>query len=213
MALRAVAFDLDGTLIDSRRAIVEAFRATLRDRLGIEPSDEEIVATWSLPILDRMRRYSAQDAADLAEEYVRRYAAMHDRLVRPFPGVVEVLDALRRLGYRVAIVTSKRRETTALALSAFGFDRLVDAVVADEDVAHHKPAPDAVLLVARRLGVAPDEMLLVGDSTLDIRAAKAAGARSAAAAWGAADPAALAAERPEYVLARPAALLEVLNQS
>lgn len=205
---RAVLFDLDGTLLDSADLIITAFRETCQARLGMDVDREDVLAAWSLPIRHRFRALvPGHDEEDLARDYLRRYLRLHDTHARLFPSVPHVLDALRARGYRLAVVTSKRRATTQAAVHAFGLARWFSVLVTDDDVAFPKPDPEPVRMAGRQLGIPLGETLMVGDSPLDIAAGLAAGALTAGALWGTMDAKALADAGPDHLLDRPEDLL------
>ena len=204
---RAVLFDLDGTLLDSAELIIAAFQETCRSLLHREIPREAILRDWARPIRERFRALAPERDEALSQEYLRRYLALHSGWARLFPGVEETLEALRGRGYAMAIVTSKRRATTQAARDAFGLDRWCSVVIADEDVARHKPDPEPVRAASERLGVRPEETLMVGDTPLDIASVGRAGAATAAALWGTVDADALRGARADHELARPADLL------
>jgi pyrophosphatase PpaX len=206
---RAVLFDLDQTLLDSADLIVSAFVDTCRALLGQTLDREETLRTWSWPVRARFHELAPDRADELTREYLRRYLAEHDRRARLFPGVPAVLDALRARGYRLGIVTSKRRATTEAAVRAFGLDRWCGVIVVDEDVRRHKPDPEPVVLALRRLGIAPRDALMVGDSGEDISAGRGAGAATAAALWGALRVEEVLRARPDHRLEQPEVLLTV----
>lgn len=208
--LRAILFDLDGTVLDSAELIITAFRQTCRARLGRDIDRGAILRAWSLPIRQRFRALAPdQDEEELAREYLRRYLALHDRHARLYPAIPRVLDGLRERGYPLGVVTSKRRTTTRAAVDTFGLDRWFSVYITDEDVTRHKPDPEPVKAAASRLGVPPAEVLMVGDSPLDVAAGKAAGAWTAGALWGAVDPRALRAAGPTYLVEEPEELLSL----
>jgi pyrophosphatase PpaX len=205
----AVLFDLDGTLIDSAELIMTAFEATVQANLHQTIDRTEILGMWSRPIRERFRALAPDQDEMLAQDYLRRYLALHDRYARLFPGVGDVLETLRRRGYAMGIVTSKRRATAQAAVSGFHLDRWCTVVIADEDVDRHKPDPEPVQLAAARLGISAAETLMVGDSPLDIAAGHRAGAATAAALWGTVEASTLLAEAPDHRLTRPEDLLPI----
>ena len=205
--VRAVLFDLDGTLLDSADLITTAFQDTCRAHLGQEIDRDAVLRTWSLPIRQRFHALAPDRDEFLAQAYVQRYLALHDRLARLFPAIPHVLDTLRRRGFALGIVTSKRRPTTQASVDAFDLTRWCAVVITDEDVEQHKPDPEPVYAAARALGVAVSRTLMVGDSTLDIAAGRRAGARTAAALWGSVTPEEILAEGPDCSLDRPEDLL------
>ena len=204
---RAVLFDLDGTLIDSAELIMTAFEDTVQANLHQTIDRTTILGMWSRPIRERFHALAPDRDEMLAQDYLRRYLALHDRYARLFPGIAAVLETLHQRGYAMGIVTSKRRATTQAAVQGFRLDRWCTVTITDEDVARHKPDPEPVRTAASRLGAPVAEALMVGDSPLDIAAGRRAGADTAAALWGTVDVSPLLAEAPDHRLALPEDLL------
>ncbi len=210
--LSAALFDIDGTLVNTAALIREAVEQVLRED-GIIPTWEEITAGLSLRAADRMRRWARSEghAEALAVRYVERYLVLHDELVRPYPGMEETLETLSRRGISMGVVTSKRREPALKTLGAFGLGRFFRIVVCEEDGALPKPDPGPLLLAAARLGVAPDETVMIGDAASDIRAGRNAGMETVGAWWGTVEPDALRAAKPTWLIAQPADLLSLFE--
>lgn len=201
--IRAVLFDLDGTLVDSSWLIAEAFRHACRTVLGREITEAEVLADWGAPAPVRFSNIDPARVQELVDVYVSYYE-VHLRRVRLFPGVRETLEDLAARRCRMAIVTSKGRGRTQQTLQALDLVRFFGAVVDVQDIQFPKPSPDAILIALRRLGSRREEALMVGDSPLDIEAARAAGVQSAAAMWGTWEADALRAARPDHKLQSPA---------
>lgn len=199
----AVLFDLDGTLLDSFTLITSAFRAACRAVLGREPTEREVLERWGQPLAVRFAALDPARTEALIAAYTAAYDAAYAAQARPFPGIDPLLRALRDGGARLGVVTSKRRRSALRDLEAFGLLGRIDAVVASEDVAQVKPAPEPVLRALRELRVDPAHGWMVGDGVLDIQAGRAAGVRTIGALWGAREREALAASAPDYVAASP----------
>ncbi len=197
-----VLFDLDGTLVDSHALILAAFRHAGRVVLDRDLSDREARLRWGEPLPLRFAALAPDRVAALVDTYTAFYAAHQRRLAAAFPGVRAMLEALVRRGCRLGVVTSKRRSPTAGALDAFGLAPFITTAVTAEDTPP-KPAPDPIREALRRLGAREAQALMVGDSLLDLQAARAAGVHSAAALWGAEDPDALLAWGADYVVRSP----------
>lgn len=203
----AVLFDLDGTLVDSFALIAASFAYAVREVLGREPTEEELYRRWGAPLRVRAHEVAPDRTEELVTAYERYYDARHHELLRPFPGVPEMLRALRAKGACLAVVTSKRRRRALQTLSALALSDLFGCVVAEDDVRNPKPAADPLYRALQQLGVPRERAWLVGDAPLDILAARAAGVRAIAALWGTRERDALLALRPDYVATIPSDVL------
>lgn len=183
----AVLFDLDGTLADTVGLILRCYRHTMSAHRGGPLPDERWLATIGRPLRDQLLDFAEdeEEAAAMLETYVAFQRTVHDDMVRPYPGAVEVLDELRGGGTRLGVVTSKRREMAERTLSCCGFLDRFDVLIGADDVSAGKPDPEPVLAALERLGDAdPGRTLFVGDSPFDVIAGREAGVRTAAALWG-----------------------------
>lgn len=176
----AILFDLDGTLVDTVPARIDAWLAVFGE-FGI-PSTRALLE----PMIGIDGRRLARDGAQAvgrrldhatAEAIDRRSGELFDERNAdpgPLPGARDLLARLTERGMTWAVATSSRREQVAASIAALGLSsepRIVDG----SHVERAKPAPDLLLLAARELGVAPERCWYVGDSTWDMRAAAAAG--------------------------------------
>lgn len=180
---RAVLFDLDGTLVNSLPGIawgVNSILTSVRMRALEESEIEKMVGKGVRVLWERVCEARMIFATDqLLDSLIRRFAEVMDSPVAPgaqyFPGTIEAIEALRSEGVKVALVTNKLRSMTECFLERSRTEDLFDEIVCGDDTAHAKPAGDMVLLACRKLGVAPGEAVMVGDSGNDALAARAAG--------------------------------------
>jgi pyrophosphatase PpaX len=215
---RAVLFDLDGTLIDSKPLIKAAFVHALKQASSYDFPVEGVPPLIGLPLRAMFERvYGTERQARAPEggvdsvlaiyrEYLRIY---EKKLLKVFPGVIETLEALRGAGVRLAVVTSKMDSVALRHMKLFSMDSFFDTMVFEQDTARHKPEPDPFLLASSRLEVPAGQCLAVGDAIADLQSARAAGMRFGAAAWGAEPLEPLLEEEPDYVFNRPGDILEV----
>jgi pyrophosphatase PpaX len=195
-----VLFDLDGTLADTIPLIVASYQHAFRVVLAEEVAEPRARAWIGRPLLPALLEESPEHGHELDRAYREWNLANTARLIRRFPGVPQLLDELVAAGVTCAVATSKRRETARLALTSVGIDHLVDVVAALEDTTAHKPAPDPLLHAAATLGVDPADCVYVGDATVDVLAAQAAGMAAVAVTWGAGEREALAATGPDALV-------------
>jgi pyrophosphatase PpaX len=200
-----VLFDFDGTLADTIPLIVASYHHAI-GTLG-EVADEAEVLSWIgrplQPVLEE--RYPGR-GAELTDVYRRWNLAHHDDLIRSVQGMPELLAELHDRGARTGVVSSKKAETVRLGLRAVGLDEVIDVVAGQDETERHKPHPAPLLYAAERLEVTVAECVYVGDATVDVQAARAAGMGAVAVTWGAGEEAALAATGPDAVVADVAGL-------
>lgn len=194
-----VLFDLDGTIADTIPLIVASYQHAFRTVLGEEVSAQRARAWIGRPLLPALLEESPEHGHALDAEYRRWNLAHTADLIRRYDGIPELLEALAAQGTRFAVATSKRRETARLALIGVGIEGLISVAAALEDTTKHKPDPEPLLHAAAVLQVAPADCVYVGDAVVDIEAARAAGMAAVAVTWGAGDPQALRASRPDAV--------------
>jgi HAD superfamily hydrolase (TIGR01549 family) len=207
----AILFDLDGTLIDTWRLYLECYRRALEPHLGYAPTDAEIAARRPASERRFLLDWIGEDAGEACHGQMRRlyrelYPAMAEGI---YEGVPEMLAGLRSAGLRLGIVTGKGREAWEVtrvnaSLAAF------DVVVTDDDVHAAKPDPGGLLAAADALGIAPEQAVYIGDSTVDMKAGRNAGMRIGAALWAKTAPgeaeafvSKIEAMHPDWVFARP----------
>ncbi len=183
-SVKAVLFDLDGTLIDSIPLIVASLRHAMSTVLAVDLSDEQLMRNIGTPLVKQMREFSPEHADELLRVYREHNAIHHDTWVNEYPMTSETLLALKAMGYPVGVVTSKAGEGARRGLAVTGLDQYIDILVTCDDTDRHKPEPDPLYLAAERFGLKATECVYVGDSEFDMMAAKAAGAVSIAALWG-----------------------------
>lgn len=202
--LRAVLFDLDGTLADTVELILRCYRHTMRTHLGESPPDAAWLRTLGTPLREQFKDFarSADEAVAMLTTYVGYQRTVHDQWVRPYPGVVEMVEELASAGVPMAVVTSKQREMALRTVACCGLGGRFRTLVCADDVERAKPHPDPVWRALEGLdSPEPGRVLFVGDSPFDLRAGREAGVRTAAALWGPFPRGLLEAERPDFYVA------------
>lgn len=188
MKYKYILFDLDGTLIDTNKLIIDSFKHTYKLHLNVDISEEEILRHFGEPLIITLRRYSAseEEAQEMFKTYIEYNEAKHDSVVMLCSGIHECLAALKNLGCTLAVVTSKRKKIALQGLALFDLLKYFDVVVALEDTNSHKPNPEPILKALELLAAETEEAIMVGDSVFDILCAKNAGVRSILVKWSAA---------------------------
>lgn len=216
MPLKAVVFDLDGTLIDSTDAIVLSFMHTF-DVIGEpRPPRDEVVRSIGYTLEDQFAMFTRHDRHDCTRIYRERYAQVCCEMTTLLPGGADALAALAASGLRLGFATSKRRTFAEMILQHLGVLDRFEVRVGPDDVARPKPAPDAMLRVLELFKLSPDELLLIGDTHFDVECARNAGVACVCVTTGYETRAELEALQPEavydalaevatHILGRPAA--------
>jgi beta-phosphoglucomutase len=180
---RAVLWDLDGTLVDSREHHWTAWRDTLAAE-GVEitypqfldsfgQKNDRILRTW---LGADISSSTIQRIGDAKEAEYRRLAAGQG--LTPLPGAVDWIARLRRDGWLQAIASSAPRLNVEVVLRALSLDANIDAITSAEDVTAGKPDPQVFLAAARRLDVPPARCIVVEDAPAGVEAARRAGMKS-----------------------------------
>lgn len=181
--VEAVLFDLDGTLIDTNELIIQTFQTVLDERFPGKYSRETILPFLGPPLYETFQQVDPTQVDELIASYRKWNVENHDAMVQAFPGVVETLEHLHARGIKMAIVSTKRNEMIERALNLMNVRHFFTAVIGLDDVKNAKPDPEPVQLALSKLGVEPEDALMVGDNFHDIIAARAAGVDSVAVAW------------------------------
>ena len=183
-AKKALLFDLDGTLVNTKNLILTSFRYATSSVLGASPSDEVMLDMIGIPLRYQMRKIDETHADEMLAAYREHNGRVHDELIQEFSGTAETLAKLTAAGYRLAVVTSKMSESALRDLRFFELDVFFEFVQGSDKTERHKPDPDPLLAAAKTMGLTPEQCAYVGDSPYDMQAARAAGMCAVAALWG-----------------------------
>jgi phosphoglycolate phosphatase len=186
---RLVVFDLDGTLIDSSRDLATAVnRALQRVAPGAPALSEDEVRSFigsgaGVLIRRSLERASlSRSAEDVLPVFLEEYAACLLDATRLYPGTEEGLDRLE--GRLFAVLTNKPGDMSRTILRGLGVADRFFRIYGAGDLAARKPDPAGLLRVAEEAGVAPADTVMVGDSAIDVRTGRAAGALTAGVTYG-----------------------------
>ncbi len=215
MRIRAVIWDLDGTLLDTLQDLAASVNAALaQNGLPARTTDEvrQFVGNGVRRLIERAVPPGTDETTvqSVYDAFVAHYGAHSRDHTRPYDGVLPVLDALLARGVKLAIVSNKI-DFAVKELSRAYFDDRMRSAVGDAPERRRKPAPDSVLEAMRQLGVAPEETVYVGDSDVDVETARNAGVTCCAVSWGFRTEQCLQEAGAEHIAATPQALLDQLE--
>lgn len=181
MAIKAILFDHDGTLVDSDPAHFRIWRQVLAT-YGVDLSEQQYIDHYAgLPTCanaqDMLSRFAIRSTVEALAR--AKMIATGDFLTReafpPMPAALETVRHFHALGLRLAIVTGSGRDVISATTRAYALQSLFETVVSSDDVERNKPHPDGYLLAAQRLRLSPRECLAIEDTVHGLNAAAAAG--------------------------------------
>ena len=208
-------FDLDGTIVDSARDLVESVLFALRRADGREPPDADtILMEVGKPLEVILRElgypHGEPEARCFAVSYRKHFSEHHADSSRLYPGMEQTLELLAEAGARLAVVTTKQQEQAEMVVAQLGIADRFGYVRGWQEGRRHKPDPEPFLDACAALGVAPASALVVGDTEQDVIAAKTGGMASVAVTWGFRPVAMLHALRPDFIVSRPTDIVPIV---
>ncbi|HUV84420.1 MAG TPA: pyrophosphatase PpaX, partial [Methanosarcinales archaeon] len=210
MKFKYILFDLDGTLIDTNQMIIDSFKHTYKTHLNRDIEEKEILLNFGEPLITTLRRYSPENAEELYDTYINYNESIHDNSVSLCCNIQECLAQLKEMGCVLAVVTSKRQKMAHRGLELLDIMKYFSVVVTVDDTEEHKPHPAPVLKALEKLGAAPEEAIMVGDSIFDIQCAHNAGVKAVQVTWGASLEH-LQQEPPDYLVDNALDIVDIVS--
>lgn len=175
--IKAILFDLDGTLLDTNELIYNSFCHTFNEFINREVSKSEITNLYGKPLEYSFSSYT--EDKELVDKMIKVYREYnlkhHDNMCVPFDGVVELLTKLKNKGIKLGIVTSKKKDTAIRGMKVGKILDFMDVIITPEVTKKHKPHGEPALKACEILNVSPSETIMVGDSSYDLLCGKRAG--------------------------------------
>lgn len=202
-----VIFDVDGTILDTERAILKSLDQVLREE-GHEYPLEELRFALGIPGKETLRKLKVNDIERVHPKWSQAVLEFSHE-VDIFEDLREVIQSLPEIPVRTGIVTSKTKQQLADEFEPFGLNSYFEQIVCADDTQKHKPHPDPLLLCLAKLNAPPSEAIYIGDSVYDMQCANQTGVKFALALWGAKQLKGF--ESADYVLEEPKDVLQLLN--
>lgn len=176
--IKAILFDFDGTLINSRQATIGYLQETFRQFDLRIPDEKELIPLFGYKVPDMLKQLLpdfTESQLQTIFEHSMKWSILSIPKIKLMPDVTDVLNKLKKNKYKLAVVTSRGKRTMKILLSKFHLNQYFEAIVDREDVQKHKPHPEGVLGVLKRLKISPLHAIYVGDARADIETAHNAG--------------------------------------
>jgi phosphoglycolate phosphatase len=213
--LKAVLFDLDGTLVDSEKDIAEAANYT-REHYGLKRVPDTTIAQYvgngvytllekSLGTTDQTQ---IQEAYEIFQEHYRVHLA---DFTRTYPGTFDLLNLLKNKNIKMGVVSNKPQEFTTSVLEKLDLAPYFEVGFGPEATTNRKPHPEPLLVALEKLGAKPHESVMVGDSIVDIQAAQAAQVKVAVLTHGYGTREVLSSANPDWIVDSMPALIEIFK--
>lgn len=215
--IRAVIFDLDGTLADSLESIAYCTNTVLRG-LGFAPIEKDdfryLVGDGAAKLVERALQRCGDKELALFDRAYAEYTAVFEKYcmyqVKPYPGIVETLQALKEKGIRTAVLSNKPHERTLDVVNSLFGKGLFDVVMGQKPGVERKPDPAGVFAILGELGLGKEEALYLGDTNTDMLTGKAAGLFTIGVLWGFRNREELEAYRADALIGEPMEVLEYI---
>jgi phosphoglycolate phosphatase len=217
MDFKAVIFDLDGTLLDTLDDLADSMNTVLlNNRLPVHDASayRYFVGDGIDMLVRRALPFEIADEEELhrfIREMQREYAGRWTQKTRPYPGIPELLDAFSAGGFEMAVLSNKPDEATRHIIQTFLPDVSFRLIIGATSGKPKKPDPTVALEIADRLRTAPARFIYVGDTSIDMRTAVAAGMFPVGALWGFRRAEEMIAAGAELLVREPASLLPWLS--
>lgn len=206
-----ILFDLDGTLINTIELIVASFLHTMETYYPGKYKREDVVSFIGPPLSETFNNLDPDRVEEMTNTYRTFNHAKHDDLVEEYEGVKETLEVLHKEGFKMAIVTTKRRDTAVRGLQLKKLDHFFDVIVSLDEVTNYKPHPEPAQMAMEALGSVPEKTMMIGDSQHDILGGKNAGTKTAGVGWSIKGQEFLSTFEPDVMLGKMPELLDYLG--
>ena len=184
--LKAVLFDVDGTLLDTTEFVYQAFEHSMQTHGFLCPNRSEIARNLGKSIeglYSHFTQIPEIETTNLIETH-REFQTQNFHLSVPFPNTVSTLQALKDRGYKLAVLTTRTTRTSLTTLKNAHIHEFFDFILSGDEVEQKKPHPESIERALRFFGLTPDQAVMIGDTDADILAGKNAGTKTIGAQYG-----------------------------
>ena len=215
---RCCIFDLDGTLLDTLISLQNSVNATLA-HYGLGPVDaahiKQFVGDGYQKLVERALIYCGDEKLvhydEALKTYMKEFYIHSMDEVKPYEGIVELLQYLKAADIKIAVLSNKPHEKTLFNIAEVFGDTYFDYAAGERSTIMRKPDPAGVFMIMEELGVKADECLYIGDTSTDMETGLAAGVDTVGVLWGFRDEAELGSYQPQYLVRKPQDMISIVR--
>lgn len=183
---KCLIFDIDGTIIDTEKAVISSLQKLLKAETGIDYPADELSFVLGIPGSVSLKQLNIVDTEKACEKW-NNYMKEFYNDIRVFPDLEEIIKHLNDLKIKTGIVTSKTKQELIDDFNPFGLHDYFNYIVCADDTNKHKPHPEPILKCLEISKTSPSEAIYIGDTSYDMQCAQSAGVDFALALWGTKD--------------------------
>lgn len=215
---KACIFDLDGTLTDTLESLTYSVNATLKELgLGQITPDQckAFVGHGARRLIEDSLKAAGDETASKIEEGMEAYGRIFKKNctyhVKPYDGIVDMLDELKKMGVKLAVLSNKPHLQTKDVVKTFFEDGTFVVVQGQRDDVPRKPDPTGLYMILEELGVSKEECLYIGDSDVDMRTGGFAGVDTIGVPWGFRSKEVLKESGATYIIEKPEKIISIVK--
>lgn len=212
MRLKAIVFDLDGTITDTLPLTIHSIQEVTRRLTGRILSDREVTDAFGPIDIETIKMFVGPEMGDTGvEEYVRYFADRFYDFVKPIKGIKELLELIREMGIATGIFTGRSMRVTKIILQKLGIEQLFNEIMTGDYTDNPKPDPEGIHKIFERFGIDTAAGAYVGDMGVDMQASKSAGTFSILALWSSTANEGYMKENPDKSFRSPYEMIDWLK--
>jgi len=209
--IKAVIFDIDGTLIDTTELILKCYNHTFKNYSISPKSKKEIFKVFGHPLKKCYEILcSTEDVVKLCEAHMN-FQEKNLHLARNFKGILKTLKKLKEKKLKIAAISARSNRTTMKTIKKAGLTKYIDVLISREDIINPKPHPDPLFLALKKLKIDPKNAIMVGDTPVDIQAGKNAGTRTIGVTYGPLENS-VKKENPDKVISSSPQIIDLIDR-
>ena len=178
---KIVAFDMDGTIADTIPMCIKSFRNSVSPYADHELSREEILHTFGLNEIGMVKAVVTRNWESAIEDFYCQYESLHDEVTSAFPGIINLINSLKKKNIIVALITGKGEKSCTITLEKLGLTKLFDEILCGSEISPNKKENMKCLL--KKYDISKYEFCYIGDTVQDVKDCRDIGVVCCSAAW------------------------------